>query len=413
MRDFNYLIVGGGLAAASAVDGIRAVDPEGSILLVTEESDPPYHRPPLSKEYLQTPEVPRTFLHVKPQNWFEAEAGVTLRTEERIVSLNPRTLTVTAAGGHEYRAERILLATGGRPRTLELPGSDLKGVFSLRTVEDAEAIQEAAGDAEDAVLVGAGFVGLEVAASLTKLGVRATVVELEKRVWPQMLPARLSEFVRAHMTERGVRWRLGANIREFRGQGRLEAVVLESGETLLCQLAVVGIGITPSVELAEGVGIAVKDGIIVDRFGETTHGYVYAAGDVARFPDPVFGDTARVEHWEHAKEHGKRVGRNMAGEHEPYEHLSYFFTEVFDLSMKLVGRPADADQLIVQGELRPERSVVLCGSEGRLCAAILINANDELSRCRELVRRRPLWEELEKDQPPSRAELGALIDADV
>lgn len=409
MEAFDYVIVGGGLAAASAVDGIRERDEHGTIVLLTDEDEPPYHRPPLSKEYLRHGEASRDMLHVKPENWFAEEATVELRPGTRAALLDPRELVVTTVDGDRVRGERILLATGGRPRELPVPGGDLEGVKTLRTVDDSEEIRTAAEGAERAVLIGAGFIGMELAASLRELGVSPVVVEARDRVWPRMLPPRLSDWVRDHFEERGVEFRLGAGASAFRGQdGVLEAVVLDSGEEIACELSIVGVGIEPRVELAAEAGLAVQDGIVVDGYGETSHGYIYAAGDVARFPDPIFGGVTRVEHWDHAKAHGRLVGGNMAGGREAYDHLSYFFSDVFDLSFNVLGRPEEADRTIVRGDLTSDRSLVFCGSEGRLCAAILVNANDALDDCRELVRRRPALEDVETRLEDPGAELAGL-----
>lgn len=411
MREFDYVIVGGGLSAASAVDGIRERDEHGTIVLLAGEEEPPYHRPPLSKEYLQNPDAGRDLLHVKPENWFEEEVGVELLKGVRVISLDPKQMVVTTAGGEQFRGERILLATGGSPRSLPIPGADLQGVHTLRTVEDSEALRREAAEAEAAVLIGSGFIGMELAASFTRYDVRSTVVEVEDRVWPTMLPPRLSEFVRRHFEERGVTFRLGTRVTELRGSDRVESAVLEDGEEIPCQLVVVGVGIEPDIGLAADAGLAVSDGVVVDRYGETSHGYIYASGDVARYPDPIFGDSARVEHWDHARAHGKSVGRNMAGAREPYDHLSYFFSDVFDLSLNVYGRPAEAEEVIVRGELAPERSLAFCAAGGRLSAAILINANDAMERCRELVRRRPPLEAVERELQNPDIELGALVDA--
>lgn len=409
MDAFDYVIVGGGLAAASAVDGIRERDGHGTIVLLTDEDEPPYHRPPLSKEYLQHPEAGRDMLHVKPENWFEEEATVDLRPGTRVALLDPRELTLTTVDGDQLRGERILLATGGRPRELTVDGHDLDRVVTLRTVEDSERIRSIAGEAERAVLIGAGFIGMELAASLRQHGVSPVVVEVRDRVWPRMLPPPLSAWVRDYFEDRGVEFRLGVGVSRFRGgEDGLEAVVLDSGEEVACELAVAGIGIEPRSELATEAGLAVKDGIVVDAYGETSHGYIYASGDVARFPDPIFGDVTRVEHWDHAKAHGRLVGRNMAGAREAYDHLSYFFSDVFDLSFNVLGRPEEADRTIVRGDLSSERSLVFCGADGRLCAAILVNANDALEDCRELVRRRPALDDVEARLEDPGAELAGL-----
>ena len=396
MPEYDYLVVGGGLTAVNAVEGLRQVDARGTVAVLSAEEEPPYHRPPLSKEYLQAAGAGRELLHVKPGGWWEEQDGVELLSGVRATALDPGEMVVEASDGEPHAADRILLATGGRPAKLDVPGRSLEGVGTFRTVEDAERLREAAERVDRAVLVGAGFIGMELAASLRELDVAPTVVELEDRVWSRMLPPELSAEMQSYFEDRGVEFRPGASVSEFRGDGRLEAAALDDGSELACGLAVVGVGIRPNQELAAEAGLAVEDGVLVDEFGETSHGHVYAAGDVARFPDPVFGDRVRVEHWDHAKAHGRRVGRNLAGEREPYDHLSYFFTDVFDLSVNVFGRPAGADRTVRRGEiLDGEGGIVLCGSDGRLCGALLFNDTDSMDACRELVRRRPPMDEVE------------------
>lgn len=409
MREFDYLIVGGGLAAASAVDGIREVDPEGSIAIVSDESEPPYHRPPLSKEFLRTPEAPRSLLHVKPSGWFEKQEGIEILTGARAADLQPARRTVSVENGEALRGGRILIATGGRPRALDLPGADLDRVFTLRTVEDSEAIRSAARETERAVLIGAGFIGMELAASLRQLDVEPVVVEVEDRVWTRMVPEPVSRFLRSRFEAEGVSFRLGMTVEALEGEGQVERAVLADGERIPCDLVVMGVGIDPNDELAAAAGIGVRDGIVVDGYAETTAGHIYAAGDVARYPDPIFGDLARIEHWDHAKAHGKLAGRNMAGERETYDHLSYFFTDVFDLSINVFGRPAEADRTIATGELGAGPSVVYCASGGRLCGTILVNANEAMEECRELVRRRPTLDELIERLGNPDEEMGELV----
>lgn len=386
-RNFDFLIVGGGLAAASAVDGIREVNPVGSIALVTEESDPPYQRPPLSKEFLQYPDLPRSLLYVKPEGWWGEQEDVELVTRQKVLALDPAAMTVTTARGNVFRATRILLATGGRARRLDIPGHDLEGIFTLRSVEDCEAIREAACSGARAALIGAGFVGMELAASLTSHEVDSTVVETMDRVWSRVLPPDLSAWMLGHYERKGVAFRLGLPVEQFVGRDRVEGV-MAGGESIPCDLAVVGIGMDPCDGVAADAGLAVADGIRVDAFGETSHAHIYAAGDVARFPDPVFGGHTRIEHWEHAREHGRRVGRNMAGEREAYEILSYFFSRVFDLSLNVVGRPAQSDETVVWGEPGAGPCATFAVSEGRLCGIVLLDAPTELEAARTLVRTR-------------------------
>lgn len=386
-REFDFLIIGGGLAASSAMDGILQVAPASKVALVTEESEPPYQRPPLSKEYLQYPDLPRTLLHVKPEGWFEEQEGVELLTRQKVLELDPAAMTVTTARGNVFGGSRILLATGGRARRLEVPGCDLPGVFTLRTVEDSEAIREAAKVGSKAVLVGAGFVGMELAASLSVHGVASTVVEALDRVWAGTLPPELSRWMRGHYERQGVEFRLESKVEGLVGGDAVEAVELRD-DWLPCDFAVVGVGMTPCDGLASDAGLAVDDGVIVDRFGETSHPHVYAAGDVARFPDPVFGGYSRVEHWEHAREHGWRVGRNMAGENEPYERLSYFFSRVFGLSLDVVGRPAMASSTVIRGTPGDGPCVAVGVFEKRLCGVVLIDASEDIENARSLIEMR-------------------------
>ncbi|MEJ2320335.1 MAG: FAD-dependent oxidoreductase [Gemmatimonadales bacterium] len=406
MQSFDYLIVGGGLAAASAVDGIRSLDADGSIAILANESEPPYHRPPLSKEFLQTPEATRELLHVKPEGWFEEEAKVTLLNGVRATSLNPKEMTIGTAADETYHGERILLAMGGRPRSLAIPGTELDGVSSFRTVADAERLRDRAPEAKSALLIGAGFIGMELAASLTRFDVASTIVERESRVWSEMLPPVLSYFVQGYFEERGIRFELDAEVEELLGSERLEGARLANGAQVVCDLAVVGVGLRPNEEIAAEAGLAVMDGVIVDRFGESSHGHIYATGDLARFPDAVFGDTPRLEHWDHARAHGKAVGRNMAGAGEPFDHVSYFYSDVFDLGFSVLGRPAGADDVRVLGELSSERSIVVCGQNGHLAGVVLINATDRLEACRELVRERPAMDQAYETLDEAETELG-------
>ncbi len=371
----------------SAVDGIRELHPDGSIAILSDETEPPYQRPPLSKEFLQYPDVPRSLLYVKPEGWYDEQASLQLVTRQKAMTLDPGTMQVTTARGSVYRAPRILLATGGRASSLTVAGHDLPGVFTLRTVEDSEAIRAAGIEATEAVLVGAGFVGMELAASLAAHGVSSTVVEALDRVWPRLLPPELARWMTGYFEERGVSFRFQTAVEGFKGGEKVEAVIA-GGESIPCDFAVIGVGMVPCDGLASDAGIAVDDGIHVDAFGETSHPHIYAAGDVARFPDPVFGERTRVEHWEHAREHGRRVGRNMAGERVPYDHLSHLFSRVFELNLNVVGRPGAAGETIRWGQPGEGPSVTFGISKGRVNGVVLLDAPAELEHARTLVRSR-------------------------
>jgi NADPH-dependent 2,4-dienoyl-CoA reductase/sulfur reductase-like enzyme len=255
-------------------------------------------------------------------------------------------------------------------------------------MEDAEAIRNAAVTAERAVLVGAGFVGMELAASLTAHAVRSVVLEAETQVWPHLLPPELAPWMQGVFEDRGVSFRLGTRVEAFLGDGRVEAVRAD-GQELPTDFAVVGVGMHPCDGLASDAGLAVGDGVLVDAFGETSHPHVYAAGDVARFPDPVFGGHTRVEHWEHAREHGRLVGRTMAGAQEPYTLLSCFFSRVFDLNLDVVGRPRNVEETVVWGDPGTGPCFALGSTGGRLSAVVLLDAPGDLEPARVLVRAGP------------------------
>ncbi|MDT8437193.1 MAG: FAD-dependent oxidoreductase [Gemmatimonadota bacterium] len=394
-RTFDHLVVGGGLAAVSALDGIREVDPGATVLLLSEEAEPPYQRPPLSKEYLRFPEAPRELLHVKPEGWFAGLDGVTLLLRQRVLVLDPAARRVTTARGDEFEGGRILLATGGRARRAGVPGERLDGVHTLRDVEDAEALRERAVEGARAVLVGAGFIGMELAASLTELGVDCTVVEAGGRVWPRALPEQVAAPIRDEYERRGVTFRFGARLERFEGTDAVRAVTA-GGERIPCDFAVVGIGMEPRDGLAADAGLAVQDGVRVDRFGETSHAGIFAAGDVARHPHPLDGRPVRTEHWEHARLHGRLVGRNMAGAHEPYAHLSHLFSEAFDWKLSAVGDTAGAERVLWRGTPGAGPSIAFCERAGRLGGAILLDAPDALEPCRALVRAGPETGPLER-----------------
>jgi 3-phenylpropionate/trans-cinnamate dioxygenase ferredoxin reductase subunit len=407
--EYDYLIVGGGLAGVSAVDGIRDVDPEGTILVMTEESEPPYQRPPLSKEYVRFPEATRDLLYIKPAGWFGEQEGIRLETRQRALVLDPAAMRITTARGNEYRGGRILLATGGRARTLDVPGADLGRVLTLRDVEDSEVLRELAREGGRVALVGAGFIGMELAASLTGHGAEPLVIEPCAQVWPRVLPPSLAGWLQMYCAERGVVFRLGERVLGFRGRDRVEAVCLD-GEEWTCDLAVVGVGMEPNQHIADDAGLAVADGIMVDAYGETSHANVYAAGDVARFPDPVFGGTARIEHWEHAREHGRLTGRNMAGARERYGHLSYFFSDVFDLELNVVGRPTETEELVLRGTPGEGPCIAFGLRKGRLHAAVLIDAAPDLEPCRALVSGRPRAASLVADLARPDVPLAGLLE---
>jgi 3-phenylpropionate/trans-cinnamate dioxygenase ferredoxin reductase component len=322
----RYLIVGGGMTADAAAKGIRERDPEGPILLVSAETDPPYARPPLTKGlWAGTDEA---------KIWRRTEdlPGVELRLGRRIVELDLDGRRAIDDTGEEIAWEKLLLATGGRPRTLG-PSGDA-GIVYFRTLPDYRLLRERAGEGVRAVVIGGGFIGSELAAALTSAGCQVTMVFPEVGIAARILPERLSTFVNDVYRAHGVEVLAGETVSSVDG-GR---VTVGSGRVLDAELVVAGLGIVPDTELAQAAGLPVDDGILVDELGRVEgRDDVFAAGDVARFPSPVLGRSFRVEHEDHAKTHGRVVGENMAGAGMPYDHLPFFYSDMFELGYEAVG----------------------------------------------------------------------------
>jgi NADPH-dependent 2,4-dienoyl-CoA reductase/sulfur reductase-like enzyme len=374
MHTSRYLIVGGGLAADAACTGIRELDPDGAIVLVTEEAHPPYSRPPLSKGLWRGKE--------ESTIWRGTEAlGVDVRPGRRIVALDLERRLATDERGDEHGYEKLLLATGGRPRRLPFGGDD---VLAFRTLDDYRRLRELADGGARCVVVGGGFIGSEVAAALALQACPVTLVFPEEgigaRVFPPELSLALADYYRGH----GVEVLAGASVTGIE-PGR---VLLRDGRVLPADVVVAGIGIEPNVELAEAAGLPVANGIVVDALGRAGgREDVFAAGDVARFPRAVLGGDARVEHEDHAKSHGRRVGANMAGAAEAYDHLPFFYSDLFDVGYEAVGElDARLDTVSELGDLHDQGVVYYVDERRRPRGVLLWNLFDRVDDARELIR---------------------------
>jgi len=373
MDNVEFLIVGGGLASARAIKSYREAGGAGRIALVSRDDSVPYHRPPLSKRYLRG-ETDREGTFVEPESFY-AEQDVELllsRTVERVL---PGERRVDLAGGETLSYEKLLLAPGASPRRLDVPGADLDGVFTLRTLGDSTRIREAAGSAGRAVAVGGSFIGMETAASLRSLGLDVALVELAETLFPILDAPELSRGLADLYRERGVELVLGDSVAAFRGDGRLEAVETAGGRTIPADLAVVGIGVVPETAFLEGSGIELDNGIVVDEAFRTSAPGVWAAGDAARFHDPVFGRTRRIEHWSNANYQGTEVGKAVAGGDGRYDSVSTFFTEVFGVTIKVFGDTSQAERRTVDESL--ETFLALYFEDGRLAGAVLSGQDEE------------------------------------
>jgi 3-phenylpropionate/trans-cinnamate dioxygenase ferredoxin reductase subunit len=372
MEHSRYLIVGGGLTADGACKGIREVDPDGTILLVGEEPHAPYARPPLSKA-LWKGDAENTI-------WRGTEElGVDVRLGRRIVGLDITERVATDAEGQRYAYDRLLLATGGRPRRLPF-GDD---VIYFRTLDDYRHLRTLADRGSRFVVIGGGFIGSEIAAALALNGCSVAMVFPEPGIGWRIFPAELSTRLNDHYRNRGVELLPGASVA---GIDR-DRVTLGDGRTLEADAVVAGIGIEPNVELATKAGLPVTNGIVVDALGRVGgRGDVFAAGDVARFPVPALGGDLRVEHEDHAKRHGRQVGANMAGAAEPYDHLPFFYSDLFDLGYEAVGELDSRLQTIVElGELGDEGIVYYLDEDDGPRGVLLWNLFGHVDEARELI----------------------------
>ena len=392
MSNFELVIVGGGLASARAIKSYREAGGAGRIALVSRDNSVPYHRPPLSKRYLRG-ETDREGTLVEPESFY-ADQDVELlleRTAERVL---PGERRLELDGGESLGYDRLLLAPGAWPRTLDVPGAGLDGVFTLRTLDDSTRIREAAASAQRAVAVGGSFIGMETAASLRALGLDVTLVEVAETLFPILDAPELSRGLAELYRERGVELVLDDSVAAFRGEGRLEAVETKSGKRIPADLAVVGIGVVPGTDFLEGSGIDLDNGIVVDERFRTSAPGVWAVGDAARFHDPVFGRDRRIEHWSNANYQGTEVGKALAGEDARYDSVSTFFTEVFGITIKVFGDTSETDRRTFEGSLAEGKVLGLYFEGEGLAGAVLTGQDEETEeRLKSVIRARGRWTE--------------------
>ncbi|HLZ65358.1 MAG TPA: FAD-dependent oxidoreductase [Aliidongia sp.] len=349
MKEVDFLLLGGGLANATAAETLRLEGAKGSILLVSAEETLPYHRPPLSKEFLrgEWPED-RVLVHDAA---FYAEQAIETMLGTRAVAVDPERKIVTTDRNGDIAFGQLLIATGARPLRLDLPNADLAGIHNLRTLTDSAAIRAAADTAKNAVIVGGSFLALEVATALRRKSIHVTVVEFRDIVFPRLRAPTLSAFFHDYCYRNEVDVLLNETITKIVGKGRVSKVVTRSGRELPCDLLIVAVGVVPETGFLEKSGLVLDNGIIVDRQLRTSDPDIFAAGDVANYFDPVFNRRRRIEHWDNAIKQGRLAARNMLGQNLVYDDISYFFCDVFDFSFEFLGSPRSADEHVGRGAL--------------------------------------------------------------
>jgi NADPH-dependent 2,4-dienoyl-CoA reductase/sulfur reductase-like enzyme len=391
VTNFDLAIVGGGLSSARAIKSFREAGGAGSIVLLSKDSILPYHRPPLSKRFLrgETNEEP-----LVEDETFYADNGVEVMLETTVASVDTRERALVLDSDRlGYR--KLLVASGAWPRRLQVPGGDLDRVFTLRTFDNSKTIREAAAESRRAVIVGAGFIGMEVAASLRHLGKEVSLIHLGRWLFDQLGVEQLSDELAALYEQNGVELVLGNEVASFEGDGRLEAVTTKNGRRVEADFAVEGIGVDPVTDFLEGSGLEIDNGIVVNQRFETNVPDVHAVGDVARFYDPLFGKHRRIEHWSNANYQGAEVGKVLAGSGEGYDTISRFFTEIFGITINVFGDARRDAQVVVHGSLLEKDMYVLFGDENEeVIGALSVGQSEEIEELlkRQIATHAPLGE---------------------
>ena len=382
----GHVIVGAALAGAKTAEHLRTEGYDGPITLIGAESELPYERPPLSKDYLRG-ESPREDARVHPEGFY-AEHEIDLRTGTTVEEIDVDASEVALAGGERVGYERLLIATGAEPRRLDVPGGDLDGVLYLRDLGDADRLAAELDRGGRLVVVGGGWIGTEVAASARQKRLEATVLERGKLPLERILGMEVAEIWADVHRHHRIDLRVETQLEGFRGDGRVEAVSITGGEEIPVDLVVVGIGVAPRTGLAERAGIEVDNGIVVDERLETSVPGVFAAGDVANAYHPFLGRRIRVEHWANALHQPEVAARAMLGKEASYDRLPYFFTDQYDVGMEYAGYATEWDDVVFRGDPAGGEYIVFWLHDGRVVAGMNVNVWDVTDDIQALIRSR-------------------------
>jgi 3-phenylpropionate/trans-cinnamate dioxygenase ferredoxin reductase subunit len=406
----RYVLVGGGLASATAAENIRKHDTEGPIIIIGSEKHPPYNRPPLSKEYLRGEAEADDVLPVHPKAWY-ADNKVMLLTGTKAVRADTAAKTVTLENGDTVAYEKLLIATGSSPKKLDIPGAGGPNVRMLRTWEDSDALRAQLG--KKIVLVGGGYIGVEVAADFLTKGGQATIIEPTDHLWSKFASPQYGAFLKKKLEAAGAKIILGDEVTEITPIG----VKTKGGLAIDGDLVLVGVGVKPNLEFALASGLDVdekKNGVLVNEFLETSASDVYAAGDVAGFQDPVLDKQWRVEHWNNAFWHGEIVGANMAGQKIAYDHIANFFSDELDIHFELFGDPQSGQGGLFHGEPDSNRfDELYLDKNNEIVMVISVNPPEELYETLEkLVRTKAPVDGLEGEIRNADFDLNMLLALD-
>jgi 3-phenylpropionate/trans-cinnamate dioxygenase ferredoxin reductase component len=389
MPEPTYVIAGASLAGAKAAETLRDEGFGGAVVLLGDETERPYERPPLSKGYLLGKDE-KSVIYVHDEDWY-AEHGVDLRLGVTVTAIDPASRTASTSSGETVRYDRLLLATGASPRRLNAPGGDLDRVLYLRRVADSERLAAAFSAGGQVVVVGAGWIGLEVTAAAREAGCEVTVIEPEPVALHRQLGPELGEMFTGLHREHGVRFRFGESVTELRGSGgQVAEVVTSGGAQLPADTVVVGIGAVPNTSLAQAAGLEVSNGVVVDEALRTGAEGIYACGDVASAYHPLYGRHVRVEHWANALNGGPAAARSMLGQAVSYDSVPYFYSDQYDLGMETAGlpEPGSYDQVVYRGDRDGREFVAFWLSAGTVVAGMNVNVWDVSDDIQAMIKSR-------------------------
>jgi NADPH-dependent 2,4-dienoyl-CoA reductase/sulfur reductase-like enzyme len=379
----QFVIIGGGAAGYAAAQTLREEGFRGNVVMITREDRAPYDRPNLSKDYLHGHAEPE-WMPLRPEEFF-SEHDIKLLLNREVIRVDAHTKTITFEGGDTMEYDSLLVATGGAPLRLNIPGSDLKNVCVLRSFADADSMIETARRSRRAVVIGSSFIGMEAAYSLRERGLEVTVVAPSKEPFETTLGAEVGAVFRRLHESHGVRFKLGSMVYRFEGIHHIEAVVLDNGEVIKTDMVVVGAGVRPITHFLEGVELDKAGGVIVDSHLRAADG-LYAAGDIVSFPDPHTGERVRIEHWRTALQQGRAAARNMVGHETAFDGVPFFWTRQFDAGLVYVGHAASWDEIIYHGETSSQDFLAFYVKNDRVLAVAGMNRDRELAAIEELMR---------------------------
>jgi 3-phenylpropionate/trans-cinnamate dioxygenase ferredoxin reductase subunit len=383
-RKVDFLLIGGGMASGNCAAELRSRGAEGSILLAGREPEPPYERPPLSKEYMRG-ETKREDAFVNPPSWYE-ENDVELLVGKNVMSLDTGERVAKLQGGDEVAFEKALFATGAMVNILRVEGAAQEGIHYLRAFGNSDAIREGAASADRVVLIGGSYIGCEVAASLRAKGTDCAIVMMEEVALSRTFGEEPGRFFHELLESKGIEIHGGETLAAFEGDGDVKAVVTESGKEVEGDIVVVGAGVKPDVMLAEKAGLEIDDGIVCDETLQSSVEGIYAAGDVCNYQSRIHGRRLRIEHWDVAMQQGQHAARGLLGESEPYEVVPYFFSDLADwASLEYVGPAEDWDEVVWRGDRDAGEFLVFYLKDGKVAGALSVERSEDLEQARRLL----------------------------